>query len=543
MTSTSRRNKRIKYFSRNQHRQKQQQSKQNQNLDNALADAVNNMYISQTNFVPREWYEKLWRDFKDLDRDYGNLNIRFRFGLKKKLLEFGIKTKRMMFELGISTLNITEKEIMMENNELGVLKVILSNNDAIKENEDDDVSKDDDTSSKLSINLDNKKRPFLTEQNVKMAKILYVLLANIEKLSDHPPMMNPFEIEKQETYIQLLLSKLLEKNTKEEFESEIENNKIFLKIEYTNENEDEIDESDVISEVELLKLGESSFSQIKEETIKTLVSQLVIVYDKVLQQHIDVEMKRRKSFRDYINFLSIYRKIEIYCNLYKIRIKGQTIKNQVSNKIVEYSQQKIQHNDLKIIIKAAKRIERLTNLSNGDWRVIDMVPNLDINFFRSTSISVIAFECWLKIVETNQILSEEDCHKIYLKKKDDDNKLRKDNIKKVYQLVNNDDELNNDDEFSGNIQDDSSNSPRYYPDDVELEDSPRYYPDVDDPMDEDEQKDDERAIKDEIMIKGTIKDEKGTKETIKETKKKIKDEIMMKGAIKDEREAKDTDKE
>ncbi|CAB4476373.1 unnamed protein product [Rhizophagus irregularis] len=75
MTSTSRRNKRIKYFSRNQHRQKQQQSKQNQNLDNALADAVNNMYISQTNFVPREWYEKLWRDFKNLDRDYGNLNI------------------------------------------------------------------------------------------------------------------------------------------------------------------------------------------------------------------------------------------------------------------------------------------------------------------------------------------------------------------------------------------------------------------------------------------------------------------------------------
>ena len=114
-----------------------------------------------------------------------------------------------------------------------------------------------------------------------------------------------------------------------------------------------------------------------------------------------------------------------------------------------------------------------------------MVPNLDINFFRSTSISVIAFECWLKIVETDQILSEEDCHKIYLKKKDDDNKLRKDNIKKVYQSVNE----NYDDEFevnfSGNIQDDSSNSPRYYPNDVELEDSPRYYPDVDDPMDDD----------------------------------------------------------
>ena len=94
-----------------------------------------------------------------------------------------------------------------------------------------------------------------------------------------------------------------------------------------------------------------------------------------------------------------------------------------------------------------------------------------------------AFECWLKIVETNQILLEKECHEIYLKKKNDDNKLRKDNIKKVYQLVNNDDEFGVD--FSENIQDDSSNSPRYYPDDVELEDSPRYYPNDDDPMDED----------------------------------------------------------
>ena len=103
-----------------------------------------------------------------------------------------------MSELGITTLNITKNEIMMENNELGTLKVVLSRNDIVVEEDDDDVSKDDNTSSKLSINM-NKKRPLLTEQNVKMAKTLYLL--NIEKLSEHPPMMNPFEIEKQETYI------------------------------------------------------------------------------------------------------------------------------------------------------------------------------------------------------------------------------------------------------------------------------------------------------------------------------------------------------
>ncbi|RGB34107.1 hypothetical protein C1646_787727 [Rhizophagus diaphanus] len=78
--------------------------------------------------------------------------------LKKKLLKFAIKTKRMMSELGIIAFNITEKEIIMENNKLETLKVILSSNDdVVEEKENDNVSKDDNTSLKLSINMDNKK--------------------------------------------------------------------------------------------------------------------------------------------------------------------------------------------------------------------------------------------------------------------------------------------------------------------------------------------------------------------------------------------------
>jgi hypothetical protein len=52
-------------------------------LDEALANIINNMHISNqdNNFVPREWYEKLWRDFQILERSYDNLNIRFKFGL------------------------------------------------------------------------------------------------------------------------------------------------------------------------------------------------------------------------------------------------------------------------------------------------------------------------------------------------------------------------------------------------------------------------------------------------------------------------------
>ena len=51
-------------------------------MDEALADAINNMHIGQNNeSVPREWYEKLWRNFQILEENYDNLNIRFKFGL------------------------------------------------------------------------------------------------------------------------------------------------------------------------------------------------------------------------------------------------------------------------------------------------------------------------------------------------------------------------------------------------------------------------------------------------------------------------------
>ncbi|GET54703.1 hypothetical protein GLOIN_2v1773797 [Rhizophagus irregularis DAOM 181602=DAOM 197198] len=43
------------------------------------------MHISNqdNNFIPREWYEKLWKDFQNLERNYDSLNIRFKFALHK----------------------------------------------------------------------------------------------------------------------------------------------------------------------------------------------------------------------------------------------------------------------------------------------------------------------------------------------------------------------------------------------------------------------------------------------------------------------------
>ena len=56
-----------------------------------------------------------------------------------------------------------------------------------------------------------------------MAKNLHILLTNIKKLSNNPPMMNPLSVE---SYNQFLLEKI-KKNTKEELETEIENDSFF----------------------------------------------------------------------------------------------------------------------------------------------------------------------------------------------------------------------------------------------------------------------------------------------------------------------------
>ncbi|GET57034.1 hypothetical protein GLOIN_2v1824718 [Rhizophagus irregularis DAOM 181602=DAOM 197198] len=68
------------------------------------------------------------------------------------------------------------------------------------------------------------------------------------------------------------------------------------------------------------------------------------------------------------------------------RARGETIKNQTNKKIIEYSSSsKFKTQDISIFIKTGKRIEKLISLSNREWGIIDAFPNLDINFFKSTT--------------------------------------------------------------------------------------------------------------------------------------------------------------
>lgn len=300
-----------------------------------------------------------------------------------------------------------------------------------------------------------------------MARNLRELLLNIDKIpADIPFTMNPTIFTEIESYVQFLLNKL-NNSSEEEFVKELRDNlnNNFLQIGLPN-NVNLEDNLEITSVVNLLKMEDSSFDQSKEETIKALVSQLVTIYDNVLQEHVEAEINRRNGFRNYLDFLNIYRKIEIFCNIYKIRLKGQTIKNQTNIKIVDYSEQKIKLTTLTIILRAAKRIERLLNLSNRNFLIVDIFPNLDVAFFKSSSINVAAYESWLKIIETGEIISEEQGYEIYREKKKEENSLRENILKQVYESAGSGD--------SPQYYYDDEESPRYYPDN---EESPRYYPD------------------------------------------------------------------
>jgi hypothetical protein len=153
-----------------------------------------------------------------------------------------------------------------------------------------------------------------------------------------------------------------------------------------------------------------------------------------MEVQIEEEFRRRSLFQSYVDILSIQRRIEIYCRLCKSRNKGETVKNQSTNKILNYCNN-MTAKEFKNILRAAKRIQNLLKIANDNWSIIDAFPNVKVNFFRST-INVHSYEVWLRIVETGKIISEEEGKSIYLLKKQQDIKSRRDELSKIYDLAN-----------------------------------------------------------------------------------------------------------
>ena len=409
---------------------------------------------------------------------------------------FAIQTSKKMKELKIVSITQNDQEIQMETKDR-LYKISSSNNNksVIELN----------TAASLLASSSSKRCNNLTGPAIKMAKLLHELLKHLDQLPTPVPTMNP-KFDKPELYNQVLLRKLERGGI-----NSLDDDDFLAMTTMTTIDDDDKSDEGLVSEVDLLKIDENESHQFnlrKEDAIKKLSFQIGKIYNDITKIHIEEEDNRRMLFRSYVDILSIQRRIEIYCSLYKSRNKGETIKNQSTIKILKYCDSiNIKKTELKNILRAAKRIENLLKVANDNWSIIDAFPNLKINFFRST-INVHDYEIWLKIVETGNTISGDEGKSIYQLKKQQEIKLRKDELSKIYSQANIDcseiisninlGEDYEDDYFSRNIQDDSSNSQRSYPGDVEFEDSPRYYPDddvdspryypdVDDPMDEEDE--------------------------------------------------------
>lgn len=345
---------------------------------------------------------------------------------KYDIFDFAIKTCKQMKELGILSLTQSPQEIM------------LMTKDQSYKLSSCDINKDDIEfvpSSNTSLLSPTSKKSGLTGPATKMALILHQLLTHLHKLATPVPIMNPSKFDTPELYNQVLLKKL-------ERGVLLSDDEDFLNVnEYLSNQkmmDDDYKSEEVVSEVDLLKNNEdeSYFNLQKEEVIKKLSCQIGQIYDKIIEAHVEEEVKRRKQFRSYIDILSIQRRIEIYCSLYKSRNKGETIKNQTTSKILKYSNNiDITAKELKSILRAAKRIESLLKVANDNWSIIDAFPNVKVNFFRST-ISVHDYEIWLKIVETGQVITEGEGKLFYLLKKQQGIKSRKDKLLNIYRQAN-----------------------------------------------------------------------------------------------------------
>lgn len=140
----------------------------------------------------------------------------------------------------------------------------------------------------------------------------------------------------------------------------------------------------------------------------------------------------RKQFRDN------YEKLQIYCMHPQIRKKGITAKTQAIRWIVKSSKPAkdeplmLKASMVSKLIKGAVRIKRLLEISNNNYyNILDTFPDLKIEFFTTTSMSAINYERWLKLVQSDKIISFEEGKILYEEHKASSKKKRMEQFNKL----------------------------------------------------------------------------------------------------------------
>lgn len=310
---------------------------------------------------------------------------------------------------------------------------------------------------------------------------LHVLLKHIDKLPSPPPTNNIHVLSEGEDYRKALINRLKIIKSADDF---TENESIFVPINISsrkrslsfilnNEEEDDDDGSqkmrddsdyeifdhqininlddpiinrDVIAKINnpssLLSLPIEEFES-KKKVACTIITNIIIrIYDTSLKDQLSNEIIRRREFRHHVLFYDYYEKLSVYCNLFKERPKGKTIKAQAIEMIVRSSKPssqdppQITNAAISTVLNKAFRIKRLLAIASDNYNIIDAFPDLRPYLFTAKKIGVVNFERWLELVKTGKLITFKEGKKKYERSKAIINRERAEILSNVYRSKN-----------------------------------------------------------------------------------------------------------
>src|SRR6266542_1495918 len=137
----------------------------------------------------------------------------------------------------------------------------------------------------------------------------------------------------------------------------------------------------------LLTLPTDEFESQKKVACTIITNIIIRIYDMSLKDQLSNKIIRRRNFRHHVLFHDYYEKLSIYCNLFKIRPKGRTIKSQAIEMIVQSSKltsqdlSRITNAAISTVLNKAFRIKRLLAIASNNYNIVDAFPDLGSYFF------------------------------------------------------------------------------------------------------------------------------------------------------------------
>ncbi|PKY57681.1 hypothetical protein RhiirA4_510525 [Rhizophagus irregularis] len=326
----------------------------------------------------------------------------------------------------------------------------------------------------------DKEKP-ISEFAIKMGYDLHVLLEHIDKLPSPPP-TNNVHVLSGEDYRKALINRLKGIKSTDEF---TEHESIFVPIIPSsrrkgslsfilNEEDDDDDDGsqkmsdnsdyeifehqininlddpiinrDVVAKINdpssLLSLPIKEFES-EKEVVCTIITNIIIrIYNTSLKDQLSNEIIRRREFRHHVLFYDYYEKLSVYCNLFKERPKGKTIKSQAIEMIVRSSKPssqdppRITSAAISTVLNKAFRIKRLLAIASDNYNIINAFPDLGSYLFTAKKMGVINFERWLELVKTGKLITFKEGKQKYERSKAIINRERAEILRNVYQNKN-----------------------------------------------------------------------------------------------------------